>query len=121
LYNFIDLAMRPIELSFYLPLLIGAVGIVLNFIGGEIDRKHLAKNFKPDPIFKALFYLSIVVMMLGVVLGAIMNQQEVVLTISKIPYIAAGVAIVFFVSYLALKASSSKPLPTDDKTEPPIV
>ncbi len=120
-HRFIDLTIRPIDPPFDLPVVIGAFGIILNFIGGEIDRKHLAKNFKPDPIYKALFYLSIVVMILAVVLGGIMNPQNVILTISKFPYIAAGIAIVFFVSFVLLKAISSKPLPVDDKTEPAIV
>ncbi len=121
LYRFIDLTIRPIDLPFALPVVVGGFGIILNFIGGEVDRKHLAKNFKPDPIYKSLFYLSIVIMILAVVLGGIMNPQSVILTISKIPYIAAGIAIVFFVSFVTLKISSSKPLPTDDKKEPPII
>jgi hypothetical protein len=120
-YRFIDLTIRPIDLPFYLPVVIGAFGIILNFIGGEIDRKHLAKNFKPDPIYKALFYLSIVVMLSALVLGGIMNPQNVILTISKFPYITAGTAIVFFVSFVMLKAISSKPLPKDDEKEPPII
>jgi hypothetical protein len=120
-YRFIDLTIPPIDLPFDLPLAIGAFGIILNFIGGEIDRKHLAKNFKPDPIYKALFYLSIVIMVLAVVLGGIMNLQNVIATLSKFPYIAAGIAIVFLVSFVMLKASSSKPLPTDDEKEPPII
>jgi hypothetical protein len=120
-YRFIDLTIRPIDLPFDLPLAIGAFGITLNFIGGEIDRKHLAKNFKPDPIYKGLFYLSIVIMILAVVLGGIMNLQNVIATISKFLYIAAGIAIVFLVSFVMLKASSSKPLPTDDQKEPPII
>lgn len=121
LYKFIDLTIRPIDLSFDLPVVIGAFGIILNFIGGEVDRKHLAKHFKPDPIYKALFYLSIAVMILAVVLGGIMNPQSVILTINKIPYIAAGIAIVLFVSFVVLKANSSKPLPTDNDKEPPII
>jgi hypothetical protein len=121
LHKFIDFTIRPIDLPFDLPLLIGTLGITLNFIGGEIDRKHLAKNFKPDPIYKALFYLSIVLMILAVVLGGVMNQQIVILTIDKIPFIAAGVVIVFFVSFIMLKASSAGSLPADDKKEPPII
>ena len=84
-YKFIDLTIRPVDLTFDLPLLIGAIGIILNFIGGEIDRKHLAKHFKPDPIYKALFYLSTGVMIFAVVLGGIMNPQDVTLTLSRIP------------------------------------
>ena len=121
IYKFIDLTIRPIDLSFDLPFVIGAFGIILNFIGGEIDRKHLAKHFKPDPIYKALFYLSIGVMIFAVVLGGIMNPQDVILTLGKIPYIAAGVAIVLLATFVTLKFSSSIPVPSDDKSEPPII
>src|SRR5487761_1410646 len=120
IYKFIDLTIRPIDLSFDLPFVIGAFGIILNFIGGEIDRKQLAKHFKPDPIYKALFYLSIGVMIFAVVLGGIMNPQDVVLTVTKIPYIAAGVAIVLLVTFVTLKFRYSIPVPSDDKSEPPI-
>ena len=121
IYKFIDLTIRPIDLSFDLPFVIGAFGIILNFIGGEIDRKQLAKHFKPDPIYKALFYLSIGVMIFAVVLGGIMNPQDVVLTVTKIPYIAAGVAIVLLVTFVTLKFRYSIPVPSDDKSEPPII
>ena len=121
IYKFIDLTIGPIDLSFDLPLVIGAFGIILNFVGGEIDRKQLTKHFKPDPIYKALFYLSIVVMVLAVVLGGIMNPQDVISTVSKFPYIAAGVAIVLLVSFVTLKFSPSISVPGDDKSEPPII
>lgn len=119
-YKFIDLTIRPVDLPFDLPLVIGAIGLTLNFLGGEIDRKHLAKHFKPDPVYKVLFYVSIGIMVLAVVLGGIMNPEIVLSTISKISYIAAGIAIVFLVAFVTLRTGSSKPLPTDDE-EPPII
>jgi hypothetical protein len=120
-YRFIDITIRPIDLNFYLPLLIGTAGIMVNFVGGEIDRQKLAKNFKPYSLYKFLFYLSIGVMIFAVALGAIMNKQIVISTLSRIPYIAAGIVLVFFVSFILLKTNSSKPLPADDQKEPPIV
>ncbi|MHB1908956.1 MAG: metal-dependent hydrolase [Nitrososphaerales archaeon] len=120
-YQFIDLTIRPVNLPFDIPLLVGALGIILNFVGGEIDRKKLMKNFKPDPVYKGLFYLSIGIMILAVILGAFMNPEVVISTANKIPYIAAGLASVLLVSFVLLKISSSKPLPTDDKMEPSIV
>lgn len=119
--QFIDITIRPIDLPFVLPFIIGAAGIIVNFIGGEIDRKDLAKNFKPERIYKPLFYGSIGMMIFAVILGAIMNPQLLTSTISKGPYIAAGVALVFLVSFVMLKISSSEPLPTDDKKEPTII
>jgi len=120
-HQFIDITFRLIDLSFYLPLSIGAVGIIVNFVGGEIDRKKLAKNFKPFSLYKFLFYLSAGDMIFAVALGAIMNPQIVISMLRMIPYIAAGVALVSAVSFTILKTYSSKPLPTDDTKEPTII
>jgi hypothetical protein len=87
-HHFIDLTLSSFHLSFYLPVLLGAAGILVNFVGGEIDRKKLAKNFKPFLLYKLLFYLSIGVMMLAVALGAIMNPQ--VLNIKNDPLRCSG-------------------------------
>src|SRR4029077_6097909 len=120
-YQFVDLTIHSFDITFYLPLLIGTAGIMVNFVGGETDRKKLAKNFKPLSLYKFLFYLSTGVMIFAVALGAIMNKQIVFSTASKIPYIAAGIVIVFLVSFVLLKTNSSKPLPAEDQKEPPII
>ena len=121
LHQFIDLTIQPFDLSFYLPLLLGVAGIIVNFVGGEIDRKNLAKHFKPSGLYKFLFYTSIGVMILAVALGATMNLQIVISTLRMIPYIVAGIALVFLVSLTILKTYSSKPLPTDGTKEPAII
>jgi hypothetical protein len=121
IHEFIDLTIRPIDLAFYLPLLLGAVGIIVNFIGGEIDRKKLARNFEPYRLYKFLFYLSTGAMIFAVALGGVMNPNIVISMLSMIPYLAAGVALVFLVSFIILKTYSSKPLPEDNTKEPPII
>jgi hypothetical protein len=68
-----------------------------------------------------LFYVSVGIMIFAVVLGAIMNPQVVLSTASEVPYIAAGIALVIFVSFVLLKIRSSKPLPTDPTKEPTII
>jgi hypothetical protein len=119
--QFIDITIPPVNFPFILPLFIGAAGIVMNFAVGEIDRKKLAKNFKPDREYKGLFYLSIGIIIFSVVLAALMNPQVVISKAGEIPYIAAGIALVCLVAFVTLKTSSSKPLPTDDTKEPPII
>jgi hypothetical protein len=120
-HQFIDLTIRPIDLAFYLPLSIGAAGIIVNFVGGEIDRKKLAKNFEPLPLYKFLFYLSIGAIILAVALGAVMNPQTVDASLGMIPYIAAGTVLVFVISFIVLKTYSSKPLQVDGSKEPVII
>ncbi|MDA4128977.1 MAG: metal-dependent hydrolase [Thaumarchaeota archaeon] len=121
LQQFIDLTGRPFSLPFALPFAIGSVGVVINFVEGEIDRKQLTKKFKPDRIYKALFYLSIGIMIFAVILGGTMNPEVVLSSVNRIPYVATGIALVILIAFVVLKASSSKPLPTDPTKEPVIV
>lgn len=119
--QFIDISAQPLSLPFYLPFTIGVAGVLMNFLVGEIDRKKLRKNFKPDREYKALFYVSTGVIILSVILGGAMNPRVVVSTASEIPYIAAGIAEIAFVSLVLLRVRSSRPLPTDVNKEPVIV
>jgi len=121
LQKFIDITIRPIDPSFDFPFWIGVLGVGLSFVEGELGRKQLMKKFKPDRIYKALFYLSIGIMIFAVILGAIMNPQLVLATAGKIPYIAAGIALVILVSVVMLKIRSSKPLPMNAAEEPTII
>ncbi|HWY28123.1 MAG TPA: metal-dependent hydrolase [Candidatus Sulfotelmatobacter sp.] len=118
--QFIDLTPR-VNLPFLIPIVIGASGVIINFIGGEIDRKQLAKNFKPEKFYKGLFYFSIGMIIFALILGGIMNPQVVYSIANQIPYIATGVALVLLISLTMLKIRSSKPLPSDPTKEPIIV
>jgi hypothetical protein len=120
LQQFVDLK-TPVDLPFALPLVIGASGVIINFIGGEIDRKQLAKNFKPEKFYKGLFYSSVGMIIFALILGGIMNPEVVYSTASKIPYIAVAVGLVILISLAMLKIRSSQPLPTDSTKEPVIV
>jgi len=119
--QFVDLDYQTVGLSFTLPLLVGAVGGLAIFVGGEIDRKKQAHNDRLDRTYKAVFFLSAGVLVFSIFLGAIMNPGVAVSTLSEIPYIATGVALLVFVSFAILKIKSSGPLPSDDSEEPTIV
>jgi hypothetical protein len=110
-----------LSLSFYLPFILGVAGVLTNFLVGEIDRKKLRKNFKPDREYKTLFYVSTGIIVLSVILAGVMNPQVVISTASGIPYIAAGIGVVALVSFILLRVRSSKVSPADDKKEPIIV
>ena len=121
LQQFIDLSEHPLDLPFVIPFVIGAAGIVMNFVGGELDRKELLKKYKSDTINRVLFDFSIGIMIFALILGGIMNPQIVLSTVGEVPYIAAGIALVILVAFVLLKIRSSKPLPTDASKEPPIM
>jgi hypothetical protein len=118
--QFIDLSFDEFSLSLALPLLVGAAGVFLNFLVGELDRKRLIDNVKSYRTYKATFYLTFGIMIFAVILGSIMNPQTVISTLSKIPYVAAGGALLICVSY-AILAYSSRRFSRDDKKEPLIV
>lgn len=122
--KFIDLSPSNLTTGFLLPLLLGASGIVANFIVGEIDRKKLLEKYaKRDSTNKVTFFISIAVMIFAIILGAIMNPQVAFSTISKMPFIAIGIALALLVSIVMIKIYSSKALPKDDddKKEPSII
>ena len=119
LQQFIDLSTPKENLSFTIPLLIISVGIFLNFLVGELDRKKLVKT-KSDRPYKFSFILSVGIMIFAIVLGGIMNPEAVVAMLSKMPYVAAGVFVFVFVS-LGVLIYSTRGFSVDSKKEPLIV
>jgi LexA-binding, inner membrane-associated putative hydrolase len=119
--QFIDLSFPPLGLSFTLPLIVGAVGGLMNFVGGEVDRKKQANHERLDGTYKAIFFLSIGLIIFAIFLGAIMNPQVATSALSDVPYIATGMALLTVVSFAIVRIRSSGPLPSDDKKEPTIV
>jgi len=120
-HRFIDLNFHSLGLPFTLPLLVGAIGGLILFVGGEIDRSKQAHSDRLDKTYKALFFLSAGILVFSIVLGAVMNPQVAMSTLSELPYIAAGMVLLVVVSFVVLKVKSSGPLPTDDTKEPTIV
>jgi hypothetical protein len=118
--QFIDLSFKGFSLSLALPLLVGAVGVFLNFLVGELDRKRLIDNAKSYRTYKATFYLTFGIMIFAVILGGILNPQTLTSTISIIPYVAVGIALVICIAYAVL-TYSSRGFSKDSKKEPLIV
>ena len=100
-------------------MLIGSIGIFLNFFVGELDRKKLVKT-KTDSPNKFSFILSIGIIIFALVLGGIMNSIAVSSTLSLIPYIAVGIVVVVLVSWVVL-IYSTRGFSIDRKKEPLIV
>ena len=116
---FIDLSLHNIPLSLTLPLLVGSIGIFLNFIVGELDRKKLVKT-KTDRPYKFSFMLSVGIIIFAIVLGGIMNPEAVSAMLGIMPYIAVGVVAIVLVS-LGVLVYSTRGFSVDSKKEPLIV
>ena len=100
LRQFIDLGMQNVTLALILPLMIGSIGIFINFIVGELDRKKLVKT-KTDRPYKFSFILSLGTIIFAIVLGPFMNPQAVSSALSNLLYIAVG-AVVFVLVALGI-------------------
>jgi hypothetical protein len=110
---------KNIPLSLIIPLLVGSIGVFSNFLVGELDRKKLIKT-KSDRPYKFTFILSFGVIVLGIILGGIMNPTVVSATLSKMPFIAAG-AVVFVLVCWGILVYSTRGFSNDIKKEPLIV
>jgi hypothetical protein len=119
LQQFIDFSFHKDTLSLSIPLLIGSVGIILNYLVGELDRKKLVRT-KTERPYKFSFFLSVGIMIFAIILGGIMNLEAVVTSLNTIPYIAAGVVVIIFVS-LGVLMYSTRGFSIDSKKEPLIV
>jgi hypothetical protein len=119
LKQFIDFSTRNETLSLTIPLLIGSVGVFLNFLVGELDRKKLVKT-KSDRPYKFSFIMSIGIIIFAIVLGGILNPEAVFAMLSIMPYIAAGVVVFVFVA-LGVLIYSTRGFSIDSKKEPLIV
>jgi hypothetical protein len=119
LKQFIDFSTRNETLSLTIPLLIGSIGVFLNFLVGELDRKKLVKT-KSDRPYKFSFIMSIGIIIFAIVLGGILNPEAVFATLSVMPYIAAGVVVFVFVA-LGVLIYSTRGFSIDSKKEPLIV
>jgi NADH:ubiquinone oxidoreductase subunit 6 (subunit J) len=117
--QFIDLTFHKETLSLTIPLLVGAVGVFMNFLVGELDRKKLVTN-KSDKPYKITFALSVGIMIFAIILGVVMNPKALISTLSETPYIAAGITLFASVSFAVLIYSTRR-FSKDNKKEPLIV
>jgi hypothetical protein len=56
IHHFVDLDYKSLPPSFTIPLLVGATGDLMIFVGGEIDRKKQAHSDRLDRTYKAVFF-----------------------------------------------------------------
>jgi hypothetical protein len=108
--TFIDFYQPQFSFSFIGPLSISALGVSLVLGVGEIKRHIEAKRASRSPpmLYKLSFFLSLSLIAFGVGLGAYLNPSSYITFTSNLPYLAAGMLVLFLTAFIVLKIYSSK-------------
>jgi hypothetical protein len=108
--TFIDFYQPQFSFSFIGPLSIGVLGISLVLGVGEIKRHREAKRASraPPMLYKLSFFLSLSLIAFGVGLGGYLNPGSYITFTSNLPYLAAGILVVFLTAFILLKIYSSR-------------
>jgi hypothetical protein len=93
------------QFSFILPFLIGAVGVAINMLVGESDRKKRPEDNKgPTKRHDALFAVTLVMIAISLIIAGVLNYGYVLLVTEKeLPLIFAGGLIVLGCAYVIPK------------------
>ena len=107
--NFIDFT-NVITPTSYVPLVIGSLGVLLVLFVGEIMRHKEAKRASrvPPLLYKMAYLLSLSLIAIGIILGAYLNPGSMIVFVSNLPYLVAGILVVFSVAVVVLKVYSRK-------------
>ena len=103
--TFIDFYQPQFSFNFIGPLSIGVLGTSLVLGVGEIKRHREAKRASRAPpiLWKLSFFISISLIAIGIGLGAYLNPGSYVAFTSNLPYLAAGILVVFLIAFIVLK------------------
>jgi hypothetical protein len=108
--TFIDFYQPKLGINFWAPCIIGVLGMSLVLGVGEVKRHIEAKRASRAPpiLWKLSFLLSLSLMVSGVGLGAYLNPNSFSTIASNLPYLTAGILIVFLVAFFVLRIFSSR-------------
>jgi len=103
--TFIDFFNPPFSFNFIGPLFVGVLGVSLVMGIGERKRQIEAKRASRAPpiLWKLSFFISISLIAIGIGLGAYLNPGSYVAFTSNLPYLAAGILVVFLIAFIVLK------------------
>jgi hypothetical protein len=91
-------------------LFISAFGVSLVLGVGEIKRHIEAKRASRSPpmLYKLSFFVSLSLIAFGVGLGAYLNPSSYTTFINNLPFLTAGILVLFLTAFIVLKIYSSK-------------
>jgi len=108
--TFIDFHHLHLDFNFIVPLIIAMLGISLVLGVGEIKRRREAKRASPAPpmLYELSYFFSLSLIAFGIGLGAYLNPSSSTSFASNLPYLAAGILVVFLTAFIVLEIYSSK-------------
>ena len=108
--TFIDFYQPQLGFNFIGPLSFGVLGISLVLGVGETKRHLEAKRPSRSPpiLYKLSFFFSLSLIAFGVALGGYLNPGSFTAFADNLPYLAAGVLMVFLTAFIILKIFSSR-------------
>jgi hypothetical protein len=108
--TFIDFYQPQPSFDLIGPLSFGVLGISLVLGVGEAKRHLEAKRPSRSPpiLYKVSFFFSLALIAFGVALGAYLNPGSDTGFADNLPYLAAGVLIVFLTAFVILRIYSSR-------------
>ena len=123
IHEFIDLSSTHIPNNVAIPLVIGAVGIVVELLSGELDRKRSEMGKERHPIvYHILFYASVTLMSIALVIGAFLNPAYVQnVVFYELPYIIGGAVVVFGAASFLLLVRPHRKIKKETNDEPSII
>jgi len=95
------LMLSSYHVNIMLPFLIGAAGITVNMLAGEVDRRQRkGDNAKPTLFHNASFAVSLILILSALVIGAYLNQDHVVsFLLRSFPLILFGAFVTIASAY----------------------
>jgi hypothetical protein len=99
--------------TFELPFIVGAAGISLNMLAGEIDRRKEIKKpgyERPPRVYEIVFAVSLALMFFAIALGAYLNSGYVESVYAPLlPFVGIGAVVVVAITFVLIKAYSTGP------------
>jgi positive regulator of sigma E activity len=123
IHQFVDLSATHIPNNVAIPLAIGIVGIVIELLSGEIDRRRIeAKKERHPIVYRSLFAVSIGLLALAVIVAGILNPAYVQnVVFNELPYIIGGAIVAFVAASFILIVRPRRRIKKEATSEPSII